>query len=271
VIHHGTQLVLDRLAGEKSSRGWWPGLTSWWAGMFACLTASLVTTMLLVGGGIVDAGHVVQSVQLIFVRSSITDLLSWPSLVWVAAAAALYAFERQAKHVFATKSANTPTTAVTWKFYAASIARAVVLTAFLSQLILAMLVVGAVAMGARFAGTHTIAALFGALFVVSPIIIVAVGDHGVRHLLRLFGLRHEGLALWPSVYSWWTGLFSWFVLAFGGISAFAVHAVVFGNRSGVDPRAFHSTSSITITFMIVAAVLFHVEACLRRRLATKGE
>lgn len=109
----------------------------------------------------------------------------------------------------------------------------------------------------------------------SPVVFVAFGDHGARHLLRLVRvLPSDELGRWPGIKSWWTGVYSWFVLAFGGLSSALIHYALFGLQMRVDPatgRVLPTSTSMTITFVVVAALLFHVEASLRRRLATRGD
>ena len=63
-----------------------------------------------------------------------------------------------------------------------------------------------------------------------------------------------------------------FVLLFGGLSTVALHVVLFGNMAQVDAHAaVQPFGSATVLFAVVATTLFHIEACVRRQLATRGE
>lgn len=97
-IAFGSQLlhvVLDRFAGRKTSRGVWPGLMSWWAGLFGWLVLALASwTSVLVVLVIHPQSSFGAFAGMFTYDSSLAEIISIPTVVWIVIAAFLFQVER---------------------------------------------------------------------------------------------------------------------------------------------------------------------------------
>lgn len=100
-IAFGSQVlhvVLDKFAGRKVARGWKPGLMSWWAGLFGWLVLALASmTSVLVVMVIHPQSSFGAFVGMFGMNSSLAELISVPTIVWLAIAAFMYQFERNVR------------------------------------------------------------------------------------------------------------------------------------------------------------------------------
>jgi len=120
-----------------------------------------------------------------------------------------------------------------------------------------------------------VSAFFVLLGIVSPILVVAFGNHFFHLLLDRWAGRKASRGLTPGLMSWWSGLYAWFVLGLAGLTSVCIalmispqsNVLAFLNLFTLDSNLASVLSVPTVVFFLAAAVLFQVERRVREKMA----
>ncbi|MGF1498139.1 MAG: hypothetical protein ACFB8W_15140 [Elainellaceae cyanobacterium] len=125
--------------------------------------------------------------------------------------------------------------------------------------------------------------LFGAIAILSPVILVAIAHHLVHLLMDRFfpDTQLPGMVAppgaFPGLMSWWEGLYSWLVILVTTLVSFAILGVFpLSDRFLADilnwwevARPFFRWS--TLLWVVVAAYLYQFESLVQQRLIAVGK
>jgi hypothetical protein len=125
------------------------------------------------------------------------------------------------------------------------------------------------------AAAPRVSAFFVLLGVVSPIVVVAFGNHFFHLVLDRWAGRKAPRGWAPGLMSWWTGLYAWLVLSLSMFTSVFI-AMMISPRSNIfaffelftfDSNLASVLSVPTVVFFLVAAFLFQVERRVRDKMA----
>lgn len=110
---------------------------------------------------------------------------------------------------------------------------------------------------------------------VSPIVLIAFGNHTMHRVLDRMGERKTSRGALPGLMSWWAGLFGWLVLMLATWTSITLVMVIhpqssfyaFYNLFRLDSGLASVLSIPTVVFVVLGAALYQVEARVRDRIA----
>lgn len=119
------------------------------------------------------------------------------------------------------------------------------------------------------------------LGVLSPIVLIAFGNHAMHRALDRIAKRHgsrgaESRQTWlPGLMSWWAGLYGWLVLMLSAWMSVTIVMMIhprssffaFYNLFRLDSGLASVLSIPTAVFVLLGATLYQVEARVRDRIA----
>lgn len=113
------------------------------------------------------------------------------------------------------------------------------------------------------------------LGVLSPIALVAFGNHTMHRVLDRIGKRQTSRGALPGLMSWWAGLYSWLVLMLSAWCSVTIVMMIhpqssffaFYNLFRLDSGLASVLSIPTVVFLVLGATLYQVEARVRDRIA----
>lgn len=123
--------------------------------------------------------------------------------------------------------------------------------------------------------------LFGLLAQLSPIIVVAFLHHWLHQILDAYFPEsqlpemHGEMGPFPSIFSWWEGLYGWLIFTLSIVIVFYIERLFFPHSGFLNLLAFSSTQSFPplsiprfISQFIIGAYLYHFESLVHQRLRT---
>jgi hypothetical protein len=114
------------------------------------------------------------------------------------------------------------------------------------------------------------------LGVLSPIVLIAFGNHTMHRVLDRMAKRDKGArGALPGLMSWWAGLFGWLVLMLAAWVSVTIVMMIHPQSSflalynlfRLDSGLASVLSIPTVVFVIVGASLYQLEARVRDRIA----
>jgi hypothetical protein len=113
------------------------------------------------------------------------------------------------------------------------------------------------------------------LGVLSPIVLIAFGNHTMHRVLDRMGKRETSRGALPRLMSWWAGLYGWLVLMLSAWTSVTIVMMIhpqssffaFYNLFRLDSGVASVLSIPTIVFVVLGAMLYQVEARVRDRVA----
>ena len=113
------------------------------------------------------------------------------------------------------------------------------------------------------------------LGVLSPIVLVAFGNHTMHRVLDRIGSRQTSRGTLPGLMSWWAGLFSWLVLMLSAWCSVTIVMMIhpqssffaFYNLFRLDSGLASVLSIPSVVFIVLGATLYQIEARVRDRIA----
>jgi hypothetical protein len=113
------------------------------------------------------------------------------------------------------------------------------------------------------------------LGVLSPIVLIAFGNHTMHRVLDRMGKREMARGALPGLMSWWAGLYGWLVLMLSAWTSVTIVMMIhpqssffaFYNLFRLDSGVASVLSIPTVVFVVLGAMLYQVEARVRDRVA----
>lgn len=123
--------------------------------------------------------------------------------------------------------------------------------------------------------TPRLGALVGLLGVLSPILLIAFGNHFMHLVLDKLAKRASPRGAMPGLMSWWAGLYGWLVLMLATWTSLFLVLVIhpqstlsgFFSLFSYDASLASVISVPTIVWFFMAAILFQVERRVRDKMA----